>query len=211
MGTQQNWSPQSDFTPFTTTRCYLKHRKESIHFNVFPQSIAKQFAFKGCNKCLFKIQYECVNLSSIVQHFSPIIYYRSQLSLSVFFLFVARQPGFNCWFSFAPVYPWCCSTPQGSPGVGRNTLFMSSPHLCFIIVFIPSSIVQNFSPIIYYRSQLSRNFFLSVAGPTGFQLLVFLCSSVPVLLFDTPGISRCRSPHFVSVKSSSLFHHSIYP
>ena len=137
MGTQQNWSPQSDFTPFTTTRCYLKHRKESIHFNVFPQSIAKQFAFKGCNKCLFKIQYECVNLSSIVQHFSPIIYYRSQLSLNVFF-FV------------------CCS-------------------------------------------------------PTGVQLLVFLCSSVPVVLFDTPGISRCRSQHFVYVKSSSLFHHSIYP
>ena len=28
---------QSDFTPFTTTRCCLKHRKESIHLNVlFP-------------------------------------------------------------------------------------------------------------------------------------------------------------------------------
>ena len=25
------------------------------------------------------------------------------------------------------------------------------------------------------------------------QLLVFFCSSVPVVLFDTPGISRCRS------------------
>ena len=83
-------------------------------------------------------------------------------------------------------------TPKGSPGFGRNTLCLSSPHLCFIIVFILSSIVQNFSPIIYYRSQLSRNF-LSVAGPTGIQLLVFLCSSVPVVLFDTPGISRCRS------------------
>ena len=81
VGTQQNWSPQSDFTPFTTTRCCLKHRKESIHFNVFPQSIAKQFAFKGCNKCLFKIQYECVNLSSIVQHFSPMC--RSQHFVSV--------------------------------------------------------------------------------------------------------------------------------
>ena len=29
---------------------------------------------------------------------------------------------------------------------------------------------------------------------TGVQLLVFFCSSVPVVLFDTPGISRCRSP-----------------
>ena len=36
--------------------------------------------------------------------------------------------------SFAPVFQWCCSTHQGSPGVGRNTLFLSSPHLCFIIV-----------------------------------------------------------------------------
>ena len=38
-------------------------------------SIAKQFTFKefmrGCIKCIFKIQYECVNLSSIVQDFSP--------------------------------------------------------------------------------------------------------------------------------------------
>ena len=51
--------------------------------------------------------------------------------------------------------------------------------------------------------------FLSVAWPTGIQLSVFFCSSVPVVLFDTPGISRCRSQH-VSVESSSLLHHSIY-
>ena len=40
-------------------------------------SIVKQFALKefmrGCIKCLFKIQYECVNLSSIVWDFNPII------------------------------------------------------------------------------------------------------------------------------------------
>ena len=41
-------------------------------------------------------------------------------------------------------------------------------------------------------------------------LLVFFCSSVPVVLFDTPGISGCRSQHVVSVESSSLFHHNIY-
>ena len=51
--------------------------------------------------------------------------------------------------------------------------------------------------------------FLSVAWPTGVQLLVFFCYSVPVVLFDTPGISRCRSQH-VSVESSSLLHHIIY-
>ena len=50
---------------------------------------------------------------------------------------------------------------------------------------------------------------LSVAWPTGVQLLVFFCSSVPVVLFDTPWISRCRSQH-ISVESSSLLHHSIY-
>ena len=51
------------------------------------------------------------------------------------FCLLFGPPGFNCWFSFAPVFQWCCSTPQGSPGVGRNT-FLSSPHLCFITVFI---------------------------------------------------------------------------
>ena len=50
-------------------------------------------------------------------------------------LYIRLSPGFNCWFSSAPVFQWCCSTPQGLPGVGRNT-FLSSPHLCFIIVFI---------------------------------------------------------------------------
>ena len=41
--------------------------------------------------------------------------------------------------------------------------------------------------------------------------VVYFCSSVPVVLFDTPGISRCGSQHVVSVESSSFFHHSIYP
>ena len=55
-------------------------------------------------------------------------------------------PWFNCWFSFAPVFQWCCSTPQGSPGVGRNT-FLSSPHLCFIIVFICDLFVSRDDPL----------------------------------------------------------------
>ena len=41
---------------------------------------------------------------------------------------------------------WCCSTPQGSPGVGRNT-FLSSPHLCFIIVFICDLFVSRDDPL----------------------------------------------------------------
>ena len=44
-----------------------------------------------------------------------------------------------------------------------------------------------------YFSWFGPDFFLSVAWPTGVQLLVFFCSSVPVVLFDTPGISRGRS------------------
>ena len=55
-------------------------------------------------------------------------------------------PGFNCWFSSAPVFQWCCSTPQGSPGVGRNT-FLSSPHLCFIIGFICDLFVTRDDPL----------------------------------------------------------------
>ena len=41
---------------------------------------------------------------------------------------------------------WCCSTPQGSPGVGRNT-FLSSPHLCFIIVFICDLFISRDDPL----------------------------------------------------------------
>ena len=62
------------------------------------------------------------------------------------FCLLPGPPGFNCWFSSAPVFQWCCSTPQGSPGVGRNT-FLSSPHLCFIIVFICDLFVSRDDPL----------------------------------------------------------------
>ena len=62
------------------------------------------------------------------------------------FCLLLGPPGFNCWFSSAPVFQWCCSTPQGSPGVGRNT-FLSSPHLCFIIVFICDLFVSLDDPL----------------------------------------------------------------
>ena len=39
-----------------------------------------------------------------------------------------------------------CSTPQESPGVGRET-FLSSPHLCFIIVFICDLFVSRDDPL----------------------------------------------------------------
>ena len=62
------------------------------------------------------------------------------------FCLLLGPPGFNCWFSSAPVFQWCCSTPQGSPVVGRNT-FLSSPHLCFIIVFICDLFVSRDDPL----------------------------------------------------------------
>ena len=60
------------------------------------------------------------------------------------FMSVAWPTGVQ--LSFAPVFQWCCLIPQGSPGVGRNTLFLSSPHLCFIIVFIRGLFVSRDDP-----------------------------------------------------------------
>ena len=54
--------------------------------------------------------------------------------------------GFNCWFSFVPVFQWCCSAPRGFPGVGRNT-FLSNPHLCFIITCICDLFVSRVDPL----------------------------------------------------------------
>ena len=62
------------------------------------------------------------------------------------FCLLIGPPGFSCWFSFAPVCQWCCSTPQGSPVIGRNT-FLSSPYLCFIIVFICDLFVSRDDPL----------------------------------------------------------------
>ena len=66
------------------------------------------------------------------------------------FCLLLGPPGFNCWFSFAPVFQWCCSTPQGSPGIGRNT-FLSSPHLCFIIVFNGDLFVSRDDPLMSWK------------------------------------------------------------
>ena len=85
-GHPQNRSPVRFYSIYNSS--LLSEAKERIYpFHCFAtDSIAKQFAFKefmrGCIKCLFKIQYKCVNLSSVVQDFSPIIYYRSQLSFT---------------------------------------------------------------------------------------------------------------------------------
>ena len=75
------------------------------------------------------------------------------------------------------------------------------------LVFNPVA-VNNFASL-FNCTPVGQASDLSVALPTGVQLLVFFCFSVPVVLFGTPGISGCRSQH-VPVESSSLLHHSIY-
>ena len=56
------------------------------------------------------------------------------------------------YLSFVPVFQCCCSTPQGSPGVGHNMLFLSSPHLCFIIVFICDLFVSRDDPLMGWKT-----------------------------------------------------------
>ena len=73
-------------------------------------------------------------------------YSKKGMPYAIAFSVYKSPPGFNCWFSFAPVFQWCCSTPQGSPGVGR-IMFLSSPHLCFIIVFICDLFVSRDDPL----------------------------------------------------------------
>ena len=54
---------------------YLSHSQNSLH-------LRSLWGWGITIKCYFKIQYECINLSSIVQDFSPIIYYSSNLSFT---------------------------------------------------------------------------------------------------------------------------------
>ena len=56
------------------------------------------------------------------------------------FCLLLGPPRFNCWFSFAPVFQWCCSTPERSPGVAircfcRVLNFVSSQYLSVIYLF----------------------------------------------------------------------------
>ena len=55
-----------------------------------------------------------------------------------------------------------------------------------------------------YIPSSTLDMYTHLAWPTGVQLLVFFCSSVPVVLFYTPGISRYRNmflsgPHLCSI------------
>ena len=66
---------------------------------------------------------------------------------------------------------------------------------------------KTFSKFYRRHYELGPELFCLLLGPPGFNCWF---SFAPVVLFDTPGISRCQSQHIVSIESSSLFHHSIY-
>ena len=84
--TRQNRSPVRFYSIYNNSLLSETKKRICPFQCLATDSIANQFAFKesmrGCIKRFFKIQYECVNLSSIVQDFSPIIYYCSQLSFT---------------------------------------------------------------------------------------------------------------------------------
>ena len=85
-GHRQNRSPVRFYSIYNKSLLFEAKKRIYPFQCLATNSIAKQFAFKefmrGSIKCLFKIQYECVSLSFIVQDFSPIIYYRSQLNFT---------------------------------------------------------------------------------------------------------------------------------
>ena len=112
-------------------------------------------------------------------------------------------PSWGHLFGITRLAEWC-RTVIPSDGIFNShgtTISDSSSGILFLWLIYFSW----FRPELFYFY-----FFLSVAWPTGVQLLVFFCSSFPVELFDTQRISRCRSQHVVSVESWSLFRHSIY-
>ena len=75
---------------------------------------------------------------------SEVRFFRLQTLIA--FLSVAWPTGVQLLVFFCSSVSVGCSTPQGSPGVGRNT-FLSSPHLCFIIVFICDLFVSRDDPL----------------------------------------------------------------
>ena len=61
-------------------------------------------------------------------------------------MFVAWPNGVQLLVFFCSSVPMGCSTPQGSTGVGNT--FLSSPHLCFITVFICDLFVSRDNPLV---------------------------------------------------------------
>ena len=85
-------------------------------------SIAKQFAFKefmrGCIKCLFKIQYECVNLPSIskilAQSFMTVVSWISQLCPFLHACCLSDRSLYSSRWAMIFEHTMCSSNLQGT-------------------------------------------------------------------------------------------------
>ena len=53
---------------------------------------------------------------------------------------------------FCSTVPVVLFDTLGSPAVGHNTLYLSSPHLCFIILFIRDFFVSPDDPLVRYKT-----------------------------------------------------------
>ena len=90
-------------------------------------------------------------------------------------MYVAWPTGVQLLVFFYSSVSVGCSTPQGSPGVGRNT-FLSSPHLCFIIVFICDSFVSHDDPLMSKKTFMrGRMWDLIISVPDHCLSFYFLC------------------------------------
>ena len=115
----------------------VRYKRTGYNINIMRQSACLVFNPITVNN--FASLFDCTPVGRASD--SMISWFRPEL-----FCLLLGPPGFNCWFYFAPVFQWCCSAPRGSPGVGRNT-FLSSPHLCFIKVFICDLFVSRGDPL----------------------------------------------------------------
>ena len=87
--------------------------------------------------------WSCQNVCEALIYLLDNIYIRLGVGA---FLSVAWPTGVQLLVFFCSSVSVGCSTPKGSPGVGRNT-FLSNPHLCFIIVFIYDLFVSRDDPL----------------------------------------------------------------
>ena len=130
----QIWS----YIQFFLNKKINNNSNSSLEVNIY-------VAITTISKLFSRQAFNCTPVGRASDSMTSEAIYFSWFGLELFCLLLG-PPGFNCWFSSAPVFQWCCSTPQGSPGVGRNT-FLSSPHLCFIIAFICDLFVSRDDPL----------------------------------------------------------------
>ena len=132
----------------TFSKFYRRHYELVSKYNVGLKTLLHQgLSAEFYGDLVYKFKNKIVGRADFSDQFRKIIVRYKRIGYNINRMRQSACLVFNCWISFAPVFQWCCSTPQGSPGVGHNTLFLSSPHLCFIIVFIYDLFVSRDDPL----------------------------------------------------------------